>query len=91
MSYVFGLSSSLPPLVGGGGGLVCESVGKTELLSDHFDGKQSRESVDLPLTCRVYLSVSYLLCLQVERGQASLVRLGPLWGLWPIRYVSSLS
>ena len=30
---------------------MCESVGKAELLSDHFDGKQSRESVDLPLTC----------------------------------------
>ena len=27
-SAAFGLSSSLPPLVGGGGGLVCESVGK---------------------------------------------------------------
>ena len=50
-SAVFGLSSSLPPLVGGGSGLVCESVGKADLLSDHFDGKQSRESVDLPLTC----------------------------------------
>ena len=46
-SAVFGLSSSLPPLVGGGGGLVCESVGKADMLSDHFDGKQSRESVDL--------------------------------------------
>ena len=32
--------------VGGGGGLVCESVGKADLLSDHFDGKQHRESVD---------------------------------------------
>ena len=50
-SAVFSLSSSLPPLVGGGGGLVCESVGKADLLSDHSDGKQSRESVDLPLTC----------------------------------------
>ena len=29
-SAVFGLSSSLPPLVGGGGGLVCESVGKAD-------------------------------------------------------------
>ena len=47
-SAVFGLSSSLLPLVGGGGGLVCESVGKADLLSDYFDGKQSRESVDLP-------------------------------------------
>ena len=50
-STVFGLSSSLPPLVGSRGGLVCKSVGKAYLLSDHFDGKQSRESVDLPLTC----------------------------------------
>ena len=33
---------------------MCESVGKADLLSDHFDGKQSKESVDLPLTC--YLS-----------------------------------
>ena len=46
---MFGLSSSLP-LVSGGGGLVCESVGKTDLPSDHFDGKQSRESVHLPFT-----------------------------------------
>ena len=50
-SVGFGLSSSLPPLVGGGGGMVCESVGKAYLLSDHFVGYQSRESVDLPLTC----------------------------------------
>ena len=50
-SAVFGLSSSLPLLVGEDGGLVCESVGKADLLSYHFDGKQSKESVDLPLTC----------------------------------------
>ena len=48
-SAVFGLSSSLPQLVGGGDGLVCESIGKADLLKDHFDGKLSRESVDLPL------------------------------------------
>ena len=41
----------MPPLVTEGGGLVCESVGKADLLSDHFDSKQSRETVDLPLTC----------------------------------------
>ena len=40
LKSVFGLISSLPPLVGEGGGLVCESVGKADLLSDHFDGKQ---------------------------------------------------
>ena len=50
-SAVFGVSSPLPPLVGVGGGMVCESVGKVNLLSDHFDSMQSRESVDLPLTC----------------------------------------
>ena len=48
---MFGLSSTLPLLVGGGGGQVYESVGKADLLSDHFDSMQSRESVDLPLTC----------------------------------------
>ena len=30
---------------------MCESVGKADLLSGHFDSKQSREAVDLPLTC----------------------------------------
>ena len=47
-SAVFGASSSLLPLVGGGGGLECESVGKADVLSDHFDSKQYRESVVLP-------------------------------------------
>ena len=41
----------MPPVISEGGGLVCESVGKADLLSDHFDSKQSREAVDLPLTC----------------------------------------
>ena len=50
-SAVYGSSSSLPPLVSEGGGLVCESVAKAVLLSDHVDSKQSREAVDLPLTC----------------------------------------
>ena len=50
-SAVFGSSSSLPPLISEGGVLVCESVGKVDLLSDHFDSKQSREAVDLQLTC----------------------------------------
>ena len=57
-SAVFGLCSALPPLVGGGGGLMCESVSKADLLSDHFDGKQSRESVDLPLTRHLSLSLT---------------------------------
>ena len=30
---------------------MCDTVGKADLLSHHFDSKQSREAVDLPLTC----------------------------------------
>ena len=30
--------------------MVCESVGKAEMLSAHFDGMQSRDPVDLPST-----------------------------------------
>ena len=50
-SVVFGSSSSLPPLISESCGLVCESVGKADLLSNHFDSKQSREAVDLLLIC----------------------------------------
>ena len=50
-SALYCSSSSLPPLVSEGGGLECKSVGKADLLSDNFDSKQSREAVDLPLTC----------------------------------------
>ena len=32
---------------------MCESVRKAYLLSDHFDSKQSRESVDLLVTCHL--------------------------------------
>ena len=49
-SAVFGTSSSLSPLVSDAGGLLCESVGKADLLSDRFDSMQSREAVDQPLT-----------------------------------------
>ena len=41
----------MPQLVSEGGGLVCESVSKADLLSDHFDSQQTREVLDLPLTC----------------------------------------
>ena len=37
---------------------MCESVGKADLLSDHFDVKQSREYVDLPLTCQPFPSLT---------------------------------
>ena len=44
--------SSIPPLVGAGGGLVCESAGKADMLSAHFEGKQYWDPVDLPSTCQ---------------------------------------
>ena len=57
-SAVFGSSSSLPPLVSEDGGLVCESVGKADLLSDHFDSKQSREAVESSLGPKIiHLSI----------------------------------
>ena len=55
---MFGSSSSLPLLIREGGGVVCESVRKADLLSDHFDSKQSREGVDLPLTCHLSPSLT---------------------------------
>ena len=38
-SAAFGSSLSLPLYVGEAGVLVCESVGKTDLLWDHYDSK----------------------------------------------------
>ena len=55
---MFGSSSALPPLVSEGGGLACASIGKADLLSDHIDSKQSREAVDLPLTCHTSPSLT---------------------------------
>ena len=67
-SAVYGTSSSLPPFVNEGGELVCGSVGKADLLSDNFDSKQSREAVDLPVTCHQSPSLTTIR-----------VPLGPLW------------
>ena len=63
---VFGSTSPLIPLIGVSGGLVCESEGKEDLLSDHFDSKQSRYSVDLLLSCHLSPSVTPL-PLQIKR------------------------
>ena len=76
-SVVFGTSSSLPPLVNEVGGRVCESVGKADLLPDNFDSKQSREAVDLPLTCQPSLSLTTFEFMS-SKVKASVVRLGPL-------------
>ena len=89
-SAVFGSSSSLPPLVGGYGRQVCESVGKANQLSDHFDSKQSRVSVDLLFTCYPSPSLTTFALGQV-RLCVSCYILGRLWWHWPIGYVSSFS
>ena len=47
---VFYVNSSIPPLWDVGGALVSDPL-KVELLSEHFDSKQSRDSVALPLSC----------------------------------------
>ena len=82
-SAVFGLSSSLPPLVGGVSGLVCESVGKADLLLDHFDGKQSRESVDLPLTCHLSPSLTSF-AFRSSEVRGLLLELDPYGGSDPL-------
>ena len=50
---VLGVSPSIPPLLGPGSGLVTGREERAELFSSHFDGKQSREDIMLPLACHV--------------------------------------
>ena len=81
-SPVFGLSSSLPPLVSEGGGLMCESVDKADLLSDHFDSKQTRDAVDLLLTCHPSSSHTTFAFMSSEVRHL-LLDLDPYhWALW---------
>ena len=72
---MFGSSSDLSlPLTGGVGGLVCESVGKAEFLSSHFNSKQSRVLVNWPST-----SQSNFICLLVMGGEDAPAGSGLLW------------
>ena len=48
---VFGTSSSIPPLVDRTGKLLSHPRDKAQLLSEHFDSKQSREDICLPQSC----------------------------------------
>ena len=45
------MDSSIPPLRGVGDALMTDPALKAELLSEHFDSKQSHDSVALPLSC----------------------------------------
>ena len=80
---MFGTSSSLPLLLSEGGGLVCESVGKADLLSDHFNSKQSRETVDLPLTCHPSPSLTTVAFRSTEVSRL-LLDLDPYGGTDPL-------
>ena len=82
-SAVFVTSSSMSPLVNEGGGLVCESVGKADLLSDHFDSKQSREAVDLPLTCHPSPSLT-IFAIRSREVRRLLLDLDPYGGTDPL-------
>ena len=50
-SSLFGSSSTLPSLLGARGSLISSPGDKAELLSRHFDSKQSRDVFDVPDTC----------------------------------------
>ena len=88
-SAVFGSSSSLPSVVREGGGLMCESVDKADLLSDHFDSKQSRKAVDLSLTCHSSPSLTTF-AFRSSEVRRLLLDLNPYGGT-DIGYVSSFS
>ena len=60
--------------------LVCESVGK-DLLSDHFDSNQSRESVDLLVTCHPFPSLITFVFRSSEVKRL-LLDLDPYGGTW---------
>ena len=57
---------------------MCKSVGKADLLSDHF--AESMESVDLPLTCHPSSSPTTLICLLSSEVRRLLLDLDPYWG-----------
>ena len=80
---MIGSSSRLRPLVGEAGGLVRESVGKADLLSDHFDSKQSREAVDLPLTCHPSPSLTTF-AFRYSKVRHPLLDLDPYGGTDPL-------
>ena len=62
---------------------MCESVGKADLLSDHFDSKQSREAVDQPLTCHTSPS-STTFSFRSSEVRSLLLDLDPYGGTDPL-------
>ena len=71
-SAVFSMSLSVHVFVSEGGGLLCESVCKADLLLDHFDNKQSSEAVDLLLTCQFAIHLLVSPCLPSGRVRSGI-------------------
>ena len=62
---------------------MCLLVGKVDLLSDHFDSKQSRDSGDLPLTCHPSPSLTTF-ALRSSEVRRLLLDLEPYGGTDPL-------
>ena len=60
------------------------SVGKTDLLSDHFNRKQSRESVDLSLNCNQSSRHATLASTRSSEVRCLLLGLDPYGGTDPL-------
>ena len=54
-----------------------------DLLSDYFDGKQSRESVDLPLTCYTFPTLTTF-AFRSDEVRRLLLNLDPYGGSGPL-------
>ena len=62
---------------------MCETAGKTDLLSVHFYGKWYRESVDLPLTCHPFRSLTTF-AFRSSEVRCLLLDLNPYGGTDPL-------
>ena len=63
---------------------MCELAGKADLLSDHFNSKQSREAVDLPLSCHPSLSGLTTFAFRLSKVRHLLLDLDPYGGTDPL-------
>ena len=61
-----------------------ESVDKADLLLDHFDSKQSREAVDLPLTCHPSPNCLTTFTFRLSEVRRLLLDLDPCGGTDPL-------
>ena len=87
---MFGAELDILPLCSPGGALVSDPTGKAELLGAWFDGKQSRDIVELPQTChrRPAFCVIAFRAREVERYLKDLDPNGGV-DVWLLPYVFS--